>query len=237
MPSSRPELIPFVINLVMQLQPRSILEIGTGFGKYGMLFREYLDIWDMQDVADYDQSRWKARIEGIEATAEYLTPLHDYIYDKIHRGDASAIIDTLGQYDVIIMGDVLEHFDKQVGAALINKLFAHADKCVVLTFPIDAAVNDDVLGNPHEAHRSAWNRRDFRAFPHVAYKVFEGREALVTLTKPPQQPPLLTPCFAVRHRTGWKNLMAGALVRTLGPINASRLASWVARQPIHLRSG
>ena len=208
-----------------------------GFGKYGYLFREYLDVWDMHSVRDYERRRWNTRIEGIEATPEYITPVHEYIYDRIYLGDAATIIDTLGQFDLIIMGDVLEHFDKPVGAALIDKLFAHANQCVLLTFPINTAENHHVLGNVFESHRSAWNRRDFRAFPQVGYKLFEGREALVALTKPPHRPPLLTSCFAVRRRTGWKNLVANVLVHTLGPINASRLVSWITRQPIHLRSG
>ena len=84
MPSSRPELVPFVVNLVMQLQPRSILEIGTGFGKYGFLFREYLDIW----AAAADPSRllpenWQVRIDGIECFPAYISELQHRIYDRI----------------------------------------------------------------------------------------------------------------------------------------------------------
>ena len=237
MPTSVPYCVPVIASIARQLRPRSVLDVGVGFGKYGYLFREYLDVWDMQNVVDYERSRWKVRIEGIEATPEYITPVHAYVYDQIHVGDAATVIDTLGQFDVIIMGDVLEHFDKEAGAALIGKLFDHAEKCVVLTFPVSTTDNRNVLGNPFESHRSAWRRRDFRRFPAVGYNVFEGREALVTLTKPPHQPPLLTSCFAARRRTGWKHVAANVLVRMLGAVNASRLASWIVRRPVHLRSG
>src|SRR3972149_759069 len=87
MPSSRPELIPFVINLVMQLQPRSILEIGTGFGEYGFLFREYLDIWGAAaDPARLSRENWQVRIDGIECFAPYISDLQRRIYNRIIIG-------------------------------------------------------------------------------------------------------------------------------------------------------
>ena len=238
MPSSAPYALPVIAGIARQVRPSSVLDIGVGFGKYGCLFREYLDIWDMQSVSDYERSRWKTRIEGIEATPEYLTPLHDYIYDRIHLGDVNEVIDTLGAYDVVVMGDVLEHFPKPAGAALLDKLFAHTAKCLLLTFPPDCAENHNVLGNPYESHRSSWNRKDFRRFDRVGYRVFEGRVALVVIAKPPHELPLLTPYFGARRRTGgWQGLAMNLLVGTLGPSRAARLSTRLTgarpvRQPI-----
>lgn len=235
MPSSVPYALPIIASIARQLRPLSVLDVGVGFGKYGCLFREYLDIWEMQTIADYDRSHWKTIIEGIEATPEYLTVLHEYVYDQIHVGDVNEIIDTLGTYDVIIMGDVLEHFEKNAGGRLLDRLYDHTEKCLLLTFPVDCAKRDNVIGNPHESHRSAWNRRDFKRFPKVGYKRFEGRAALVAIARPPHPAPVLTPCLGARRRTGWKGLATSLLVRTLGPINASRLASRLAGEPLTLR--
>ena len=235
MPSSVPYAMPIIASVARQLRPASVLDVGVGFGKYGYLFREYLDIWELQTVADYDRDRWKTVIEGVEATPQYITPLHDYVYDRIHLGDITEIIDSLGVYDVIIMGDVLEHFDKHVGERLLDRLLAHAEKCLLLTFPIDSAANTDVIGNPYESHRSAWNHRDFRRFARVEYRLLEGRTAIVAIAKPPHLAPLLTPSLGVRRRSGWKRLAASLLVHTLGPMNASRLASWFAGEPVTLR--
>ncbi|MBU0718430.1 MAG: class I SAM-dependent methyltransferase [Planctomycetes bacterium] len=236
MPSSTPYALPTIASIARQLRPRSVLDVGIGFGKYGYLFREYLDIWDMEDVGDYDRDRWKVIIEGIEATPEYITPLHDYIYDTIHVGDVTEIIDGLGLYDVIIIGDVIEHFPKPIGEALLDKLYAHTGQCLLLTFPPNCPKTHDTLHNPRECHRSSWDRQDFRRFPNVAYKLFEGRSALVALTKPPHTPPVLTPCFGVRRRRGWKGLATSLLVRTLGASTASRLATWLAGEPVVLRT-
>ena len=236
MPSSVPYAVPIIANIARQLRPARVLDVGVGFGKYGFLIREYTDIWDMQSVDDYRPERWKMFIDGVDATAAYITPLHEYVYDTIHIGDITELIDTLGNYDVIIMGDVLEHFDKPVGERLLDKLYEHTNKCLLLTFPPNCRANDSVIGNPYEAHRSAWNGKDFRRFPQAEYKLLEGRAALVAITKPPHTPPLLTPCFGARRRKGWKGLATSFLVRTLGPVNASRLATWLAGEPRILRA-
>ena len=55
MPSSRPNTIPTVIHLVKQFQPKSILDVGIGFGKWGHLFREYTDI----NEAEKDPARYR----------------------------------------------------------------------------------------------------------------------------------------------------------------------------------
>ncbi len=235
MPTSVPYCIPIIASVARQLRPASVLDVGVGFGKYGYLFREYLDIWEMDNVEEYAKSRWRTRIDGIDATREYITPLHRFIYDEIYVGDVLSIIDTLGRYDVIVMGDVLEHFEKTAGNDLLDKLYEHTERCLILTFPQDCAVKHDVLGNPYEAHRSPWNRADFRRFEQVEYKLLEGYTALVALTKPPHQAPLLTPSFAARRRVGWKGVVANLMVRVLGSTNASRLATWLLGEPIALR--
>ena len=236
MPSSVPYAVPIIANVARQLRPRRVLDVGVGFGKYGFLLREYTDIWEMASVDDYRREHWKTVIEGIDATPDYITPLHEYVYDKIHIGDVTTLIDSLGTYDVIIMGDVLEHFDKPAGEVLLDKLYAHTNQCLLLTFPPNCRANDSVIGNPYEAHRSAWNRKDFRRFRHAEYKLLEGRAALVAITKSPHTAPLLTACFGARRREGWKGLATSILVRTLGAVTASRLATWFAGEPRILRA-
>ncbi len=234
MPTSTPYAVPIVASCLRQLKPTSVLDVGIGFGKYGFVVREYLDVWDLADYRDYGKSRWQTRLEGIEATPEYITPLQEYIYDHIHRGEAQHVIDRLGQYDVIMMGDVLEHFEKDEGRRLIRQLFQHANQCVLLMFPPNCEPNDDVLGNPYESHRSAWSRGDFTGYENMAYRVVEGRTAIVALTKPGCRPPVLTPSFAGRARTGWKGMVARSMVRMMGADRASSLASRLTGRKIVL---
>jgi len=235
MPTSVPYSIPIVAGIARQLRPRSILDVGIGFGKYGFVLREYTDIWEMSSVAQYDRAKWKTQIDGVDATPQYITPMHRFLYDDIHVGDIRTIVDSLPQYELIIMGDLLEHFEKDEGFALIEKLLAHTRKCLLLIFPNQCAVNLDVLDNPLEAHRSSWSCRDFERFPHHVTKVIEDYSCVVALAHEAANLPLLTPHFGARRRFGWKQALAGLAVYGLGESLATRLASRAFGRKVTLR--
>jgi hypothetical protein len=166
MPSSRPELIPFVVNLVMKLQPQSILEIGTGFGKYGFLFREYLDIWGAaSDHKRLAPENWQVRIDGIECFPAYISELQRLIYDRLIIGDAAQEIDKLPSYDLVFLGDVIEHFPKDEGQTLLMKCLTHANRMVMVTTPGYFHPQGPEYGNVREAHHCLWTGEDFKRFP------------------------------------------------------------------------
>src|SRR5438876_4590254 len=101
MPSSRPNTIPTVIHLVRQINPRSILDVGVGFGKWGHLFREYTDINEAEwDPGRYQRPNWQIKIDGIEGHTAYVTDMHRYIYNEVHIGDACEVITKLPCYDL-----------------------------------------------------------------------------------------------------------------------------------------
>lgn len=236
MPVSAPYAIPVIANVVRQLNPRSILDVGVGFGKYGVLFREYVDVWSATRASDTKRGGWRMRLEGIEVFADYISPLHEYIYDRVHIGEAESVIDRLGQYDLIFMGDVLEHFPRDAGRRMIQRLYEHADRCVLLTYPHDAKKRDGILGNPAEAHLSTWSREDFAEYPKVAYTVLEDRADVCALAKPPHGLPFLVGCFAARKRTGWKGTVSNSLVKLLGSSRASTIVSKLTGQNIAVRA-
>src|SRR6185503_3287523 len=164
MPSSRPNTIPIVIHLLRQLQPRSILDVGVGFGKWGHLFREYTDINEAErDPKRYQREHWQVRIDGLEGHAAYLTDMHRFLYNEIHVGDALAVLPTLARYDLVFLGDIIEHFEKARGRQLLDETLRHANQAVVLTTPKYETAQDDLCQNELERHRSLWSARDFRA--------------------------------------------------------------------------
>jgi hypothetical protein len=217
MPSSRPNTIPTVIHLVRQLKPRSILDVGVGFGKWGHLFREYTDILEAEhDPARYQRENWQVRIDGIEGFPDYLTEMHRYLYNDIHAGDARKLLPQLPAYDVIFMGDVLEHLSKADGCQLLRDAFACATKAVILTTPKYETDQTDLCGNELERHRSLWSARDFREFEGVITKTVDRSTLLVVWAKPgiPElkvTPPVQPGAAAARriHRT------REALIRTI----------------------
>lgn len=187
MPSSRPNIVPFVIHLVRQIRPRSILDVGVGFGKWGHLFREYTDINEAErDPARYQRENWQVRIDGIEGHAAYLTEMHRFLYNEIHTGDAAELLPKLPRYDLVFLGDIIEHFEKVRGVQLLNAAWDHANKAVIVSTPKFETEQGDLCANELERHRSLWSARDFKPWPGSQVKTLDGDTLLAVLPKPGQ---------------------------------------------------
>ena len=154
MPTSRSAHVNYLAETVLRLKPKSILDVGVGFGSKGMLFREYTDIWS----GNY--SNWKTQIDGIEIFSSYITKLQEHIYSQIHIGDALDIIPTLGMYDLIYAGDILEHFSVGDGVKFVQLLKEHGRNVVIAT-PVKVSKQGAVFGNKHEEHLSQWSAEYF----------------------------------------------------------------------------
>lgn len=158
MPTSHHTYISRVITKIRRLQPKSILDIGIGFGKWGFLFREYLDVMNERVFS----SDWQVKIDGVEIYEPYITDHQKYIYNNIFYGDICTLIEGLGQYDLIFMSDVLEHIEKERANCLIKKLRSHC-KNLFLIVPIGSnwRHNRSFANNKYEKHISTWSLSDF----------------------------------------------------------------------------
>jgi hypothetical protein len=163
MPSSRVSTIPYVISVVKQLQPRSILDVGVGFGKWGYLFREFTDIIASEaEPSRYSKPAWRTRIEGIEGFAPYIHDGHRFAYDKVHLGDAANLLPQLGEFDLIFLGDIIEHFTIREGMDILRHAIRQRKQCVLLTTPRFQTHQAASCGNELERHRSLWRPKEFR---------------------------------------------------------------------------
>lgn len=160
MPTSWYQAIPNILSTVKKLNPKSILDIGVGFGKYGLLFRDLLEI----PFERYSKDSWQVKIDGVEAFETYRNPIYDFAYDSIYFGNILTLIDTLPCYDCITLIDVIEHFTKEDGLRLIEKLIAHCNKGVIISTPFYPDKQDEYLGNKFEQHQSVWSIVDFEHF-------------------------------------------------------------------------
>jgi hypothetical protein len=172
--------ISYCVGVLRRLKPASVLDVGTGFGRWGVLCREFLDVWEGREA----RSLWQTRIEGIEAFPGCLTPLHGYIYDRLHVGDAVDVLPTLGVYDVVYLGDVVEHQTKSRAWALLDEAVRHARQAAIVTIPIGDNWPQEMGwdGNTYHAHRSVWEPEDFDRYPEAkrhAFSDFLGRMYLV----------------------------------------------------------
>jgi hypothetical protein len=185
MPTSFYDHIPTVCSVVSQFAPRSILDVGIGFGKWGHLFREQVDILASDaDPARYHRENWKGRIDGIEGFAPYVTDMHRFLYDRIHVGNMLDVIKTVDKYDVIFMGDVIEHVEKPAGEQFIRDALARANRALVVSTPAYDIEQHDVCGNPLEDHRSFWTAADFRRIGDVTIRRVGFQILLAIFTQP-----------------------------------------------------
>jgi hypothetical protein len=158
--------IPFCIDALMKISPKRVLDVGVGFGRWGMIVREFCDVWYQRVFKD----EWQVHIEGIEAFPRSITDYHRDFYNKIHVGDAAQLIPTLpGPWGVTIYGDVLEHFTKETAHELLRTSLDRSDY-VLVNIPIgEEHPQGEMYGNAFERHLSSWQVADFREFGLVRY--------------------------------------------------------------------
>lgn len=161
MPTSHFQQLNEIMLLVAICKPKSVLDIGVGFGKYGVLCREYLELWS-------GYNRKEVCIDGIEVFQGYLSRLHDYIYNQMFVGDALGVLPRFkaGHYGLVLLIDILEHFSFADGLKVLTMCGEISDNVLVST-PKDFKPQNPEFGNEFEVHRSHWEIGDFDSFKPV----------------------------------------------------------------------
>ena len=161
MPTSTYSHIPTVIRFLQIVMPSSILDIGLGNGKMGFIARDFLDVMLGER---YKKEDWEVKIDGIEVFPDYIQEHQKAIYSDIYIGDAFEVIDTLGKYDLIIIGDVLEHLEKKKVWQFLDKCATHCNY-LIINIPLgEKWTQPAVYGNPYEEHISFWDHEEFEPF-------------------------------------------------------------------------
>ena len=143
--------------MITLTDPKKLLDIGIGFGKFGFLAREYLELW--KEEADYNKR--VVKIDGIEAYEPYITPVHKLIYDNVFIGNALEILPGLkDKYDLILLIDVFEHFTFEDGSELLEYC-RKAARNILISVPVSMSQQESVFGNQFEEHKYAWQKKDF----------------------------------------------------------------------------
>jgi len=162
----------------------SILDVGFGYGKWGFLIRDTFEVMIGQNFNKLD---WKINITGVEPFNKCITSIQKELYNKIIAKDIFDVIDDLDKYDLIIIGDVIEHFEKDKAYELLDKLFEHSDNTLVST-PLGFMPQGAWAGNEKEIHRSGWVLKDFGQYTIVEHKVLEDDLFTDILSKIPDIP-------------------------------------------------
>jgi len=169
MPGSRGDLDHVFTGLLTAAKPTKLLDCGAGRGKYGMLARDLVP----------DCSRF-----AIEVDREYIC---QYGLGNLYRtvwavdlADVRAVQAALGgrEFDLVVMGDVLEHLPKSAGVDLIH-FMAYRCKWLFAVWPIGWVQRVD--GKPFEEHLSAWGFQDFGAFATQTFATRGKRRQLAVI--------------------------------------------------------
>jgi hypothetical protein len=170
MPSSTWHNIETFVEIIRELRPASFLDVGVGNGKWGFLVREYTDVWN----GHFLRAQWTCNIEGVEIYEPYIAEnIHQQaIYNKIHIGDVTSIVNSLDSFDVIYAGDVLEHIEKEASLRLVQRLTAMAKIAFICSIPLGAEwLGKRGYDNGHEDHVSCWEISELKALGFTYYNV------------------------------------------------------------------
>jgi|SRR5580692_4353659 hypothetical protein len=132
---------------IQRIAPRSVLDLGVGFGLYGVLCRQIMDGQDGR----CDPSTWRGSLEGYEAWANYRNPAWG-VYNRIEIEKFNLRRD----FDLVLMIDSLEHMPEKQGRFLLRWIVG-CNKHVIVSVPNGLMVQGATFGNPYEEHRWTFN--------------------------------------------------------------------------------
>ena len=150
--------ISTIVDLIQIINPKTILDVGCGYGKYGFLSKEFLigDTWDKNKTIVY----------GVEGYAKYINELHRDIYHDVYICNALDFDKYLKiNYDLIFIIDVFEHLTDEQGAKFIRETLKKC-KYLLISIPryvtFQEGLDDD--NYKFERHRLFWTRKMFKSF-------------------------------------------------------------------------
>lgn len=143
MPSSFASSFSPIVNLLCARSAETIVDIGPGWGKYGLACREYLPNLKTLHAVEVKQGRM---------------PTQDAIYDWVYTGDARDDVFTSRfwvRWELALFIDVIEHMTLEEGHALLQKILGSG--VAVLVSTPRHFMEQHVEQNPHEDHISLWS--------------------------------------------------------------------------------
>lgn len=156
---SYPENIPAIIKAIIDIDPKVILDVGPGYGKYSILAREAIysnraalqkDLLPTEDVV----------VHCCEGTKYFQNSYaHNALYSQHYHFDFFNLpIDIRNRYDLILLIDCIEHWDKEVALDQLH----HTPAPILISTPKNVNFyTDEYYHAIHGPHITQWHRGDF----------------------------------------------------------------------------
>lgn len=151
MPTSAEIGKPWMLEQIIDINPTGrVIDVGPGAGAYAAL---------LQAAGVHPEET-----VGVEIFSPYVAT-----YDLESKYDRVIVADVRTwrweSADLVILGDVIEHMEKQDALAVVDYALMHADH-VLVSLPVVVWEQGSCFGNDHEAHLHHWTDTEFRAsFP------------------------------------------------------------------------
>lgn len=128
---------------------RTILDVGPGWGTYSKLLRKKDQVW-----------------HAVEIHKPYISKFQlERYYNKIYLADIRLFQPKI-EYDLIILGDILEHLSNKDAVTVLRNLFRKCNWCII-SLPLDAETHASTDNshkfwqNEHEEHKGSWSNKTF----------------------------------------------------------------------------
>jgi SAM-dependent methyltransferase len=154
MPIGSFTFVPEIAAHMEQRAPQSVLDLGMGTGFYGAVVRQW---------GDGGVRPWRTRLIGVEIHSAYRNPLWE-LYDVVVQASLESYLETqCGAYDLVLLLDVIEHFEPDVGTRVLERAMSVLvpGGTLYVGTPAIFVPQGAAHGNPHETHRALWTADDF----------------------------------------------------------------------------
>ena len=89
--------------------------------------------------------------------------MQKFVYNRLYDEDAINIIDKIDfAYDLVLLIDVLEHFNKEQGNSLLSKVIRN-NKGAIISTPKKVSNQKEAFNNKYEIHKSQWTKDELSA--------------------------------------------------------------------------
>lgn len=160
--------ISAILSVIMELNPVKVLDVGSGFGKFGLLTRELLLSKYAEDKGDILPKDYLT-IDCVEEADYFINQqYHDKIYNNHWHEDFFKIpIEQLNSYDLLLLIDVIEHWDKKIAKDWLRKIKTK----VLISTPKNVVFYEKEYYKSRK-HVSQWKRYDFNGTEYSTEKSF-----------------------------------------------------------------
>ena len=147
------------IMSVFEAAPERVLDVGVGFGSFGMAYRAvqlrmgaliHKEKW-FSHADLMDRQNWAGVLDGIDVR-DYSKSPGWLFYNSVQIGDALQILGAMpaASYDAVVANDIIEHFEPATAASFARELQRVAKNVVIVGYPLTVS---EVRDEGPERHR------------------------------------------------------------------------------------